>query len=175
MSEEVFLHGDKLFRRGLDGFWRSEEFIEVKKGRKRLKPIRGSKVQLIADSFLLDVKKASADDEKIKKRVQRLEEILPFEAEAIRRAVKNEGVLEIGVFHGGRKEKVKVQYQPNVAHEVEEKVNDAIKQILRGKEGRFISRKTDGGLRPKEAGTVRYVNEVLRDAYKKILKNRRAD
>ena len=170
---EAFVHENKLFRRGLDGFWRTEEVIEVRKGRTKLKPIRGSKVQLIADSFLLDVKKASADDEKIKKRVQRLEEIMPFEAQAIRRAVRGEGAVDIGVFHGGRKQRVKVQNQPNVYHEVEEKVNAAIKQILRGKEGKFVSRKTDGGTRAKEAGTVRYVNKVLLDAYKRILKNRR--
>ena len=125
MSEE-FVHGNRIFRRGLDGFWRSEEVIEVRKGRTKLKPIRGSKVQLIADSFLLDVKKASADDEKIKKRVQRLEEIMPYEAAAIRRAVKNEGVLEIGVFHGGRKEKVKVQRQPDVL------AKDATDEVIRG-------------------------------------------
>lgn len=125
MSEE-FVHGNRIFRRGLDGFWRSEEVIEVRKGRTKLKPIRGSKVQLIADSFLLDVKKASADDEKIKKRVQRLEEIMPFEAQAIRRAVRGEGVLEIGVFHGGRKEKVKVQRQPDVL------AKDATDEVIRG-------------------------------------------
>jgi len=170
MSDE-FVHGDRIFRRGLDGFWRSEEFIEVKKGKTRLKPIRGSKVYLVDDS-LLDVKK-SDDKQRIERRVRRLEEMMPYEATALRRAAKNEGVLEIGVFHGERKEKVRVQQQPNVLHEVEQKINDAIKQILRGEEGKFVSRKTDGGIRAKEVGTVTYVNEVLRDAYKKILKNRR--
>ena len=59
--------------------------------------------------------------------------------------------------------------------EIEQKVNDAIKQILRGEVGEFVAQKTDGGIRAREAATIRYVNEVLRDAYQKLLKNRRAD
>ena len=169
---EAFVHGDRIFRRGLDGFWRSEEVIQVRKGKMKLRPIRGSRVYLVDDAFLLDVKKGNSDDEKIKRRVQRLEQILPFEAEAIRRAVKNEGVLEVGVFHGGRKERVKVQEQPNVYHEVEKRVNAAIKQILRGEVGEFVAQKTDGGVRAKDVGTVKFVNSVLMDAYQKI-KNRR--
>lgn len=171
---EVFYDDGKYWYRTMDGRWVSEDgFIEVKKGRTKLKPIRGSKVQLIADSFLMDVKKGNSDEEKIRRRIQQLEQILPFEAEAIRRAARNEGVLEIGVFHGERKERVKVQQQPNVAHEVEQKVNDVIRQILRGEVGDFVSRKTDGGVRVKEVGTVKHVNKVLLDAYKKIQKNRR--
>jgi len=159
MSEE-FVHGNRIFRRGLDGFWRSEEVIEVRKGRTKLKPIRGSKVQLIADSFLLDVKKASADDEKIKKRVQRLEEIMPYEAAAIRRAVKNEGVLEIGVFHGGRKERVKVQRQPDVL------VKDATDEVIRGiLRNQYVTVGADGRLYQKLN-----VKKMVLEAIKKRLK-----
>jgi len=126
MNDEEFVHGDKLFRRGLDGFWKCEDVIEVRKGKTRLKPIRGSRVLVVDDGFLLDIKKGNSDEEKIRRRVQRLEEMLPYEAAALRRAVKNEGVLEIGVFHGGRKEKVNVQQQPDVL------VKDATDEVIRG-------------------------------------------
>ena len=171
---EVFYDGKNWWYRTMDGRWVCEDgFVEVRKGKTRLKPIRGSKVYLVDDAFLMDVKKGSSDKERIESRVRRLEEMMPYEARAMRRAARGEGVLEIGVFHGGRKEKVNVQQQPNVYHEVEEKVNAAIKQILRGEVGEFVAQKTDGGVRAREAATVRYVNKVLRDGYQKILKNQR--
>jgi len=159
VAEEIFKDENGYWIRGLDGFWRFEKgFIEVRKGKTRLKPIRGSKVYLVDDS-LLDVRK-SDDRQKIERRVRRLEEMMPYETAALRRAVKNEGVLEIGVFHGERKEKVKVQQQPDVL------VKDATDEVIRGiLRNQYVTVGADGRLYQKLN-----VKKMVLDAIKKRLK-----